>query len=114
MSLRQAQSEFAFLVAKLIRHIYSQGYEVTLGDAYRDPRAHGEYGEKKGYGIANSNHKRRLAIDLNLFKDGEYLASTEAHERFGRYWESLDSHNRWGGRYEDGNHYEYIHEGWVE
>lgn len=100
------------MVAKLIRYIYAEGYEVTLGDAFRDPRVHGEWGEKKSYSHPESNHKRRLAIDLNLFKDGVYLASSQEHERFGRYWESLNKKNRWGGRWNDGNHYEYVHEGW--
>ena len=112
MTLREAQSKFAFLVTKLIRYIYAEGYEVTLGDAFRDPRVHGEWGVKDSYSSAKSNHKLKLAIDLNLFKDGSYLGGTEDHERFGRYWESLDENNRWGGRFEDGNHYEFVFGGW--
>lgn len=112
MSLRKAQSEFLFLTTKLIRHIYSTGYEATYGDAYRDPRVHGEWGEKKSYSHPESNHKRRLALDLNLFKDGTYLAGTDEHERFGTYWESLHPWNRWGGRFKDGNHYEMVYGGW--
>ena len=112
MSVRKAQSKFALMVCKLIRHMHREGYEVTFGDAYRDPRVHGEWGEKKSYSTAKSNHKRRLAIDLNLFKDGVYLVSSQEHERFGKYWESLDECNRWGGRFDDGNHYEHIPEGW--
>ena len=42
MTLRQRQSEFARLVARLIDHAHELGYEVTLGDAYRDPRVHGD------------------------------------------------------------------------
>jgi len=112
MSLRKAQSDFAFMVTKLIRHMYAEGYEVTFGDAYRDPRVHGAMGVKASYSSASSNHKRRLAIDLNLFKDGQFLTSSQEHERFGTYWESLDVRNRWGGRFNDGNHYELVHEGW--
>jgi hypothetical protein len=69
-------------------------------------------GEKKSYSSANSNHKRRLAIDLNLFKDGKFLGTTEDHKMFGLYWESLHEKCRWGGRFKDGNHYEFVHEGW--
>lgn len=112
MSLRETQSKFALMVTKLIQHMYREGYEVTLGDAYRDPQVHGEVGEKKSYSSAYSNHKRRLAIDLNLFKEGVYLASSQEHERFGKYWESLDEDNRWGGRFDDGNHYETVYGGW--
>lgn len=89
------------------------GYEVTLGDAYRDPRLHGSHGEKKGYGHRKSCHKLRLAIDLNLFLDGEYLTETEDHEKLGEWWESLHPLCRWGGRFSnpDGNHYSLEHNG---
>ena len=73
MTLRENQSKFAKMAAELILKAYELGYEVTLGDAYRDPRLHGEFGVKKGYGEAKSFHKQRLAIDLNLFKDGKFL-----------------------------------------
>ncbi len=105
MTLRQQQSTFARKVADLIIQAYSMGYEVTLGDAYRDPRLHGAMGEKKGYGAANSFHKQRLAIDLNLFKDGKFLDGTEAHTDLGEWWESQGG--TWGGRFRDGNHYSW-------
>lgn len=107
MSLREEQSKFARLVADLINHIYDEGYEVTLGDAYRDPRVHGAYGEKMSYSAAASFHKKKLAIDLNLFKDGAFLHSTEHHRKFGEYWMNLDPKCSWGGNWNDGNHYSY-------
>jgi len=97
------------MVAKLITFAYEQGYELSFGDAYRDPRLHGVLGEKKGYGSANSCHKIRLAVDLNLFKDGKYLSSTEDHKVLGEYWESLGG--TWGGRFQDGNHYSLEYQG---
>jgi len=103
MSLRKKQSEFAVMVARLISHADEAGYEVTLGDAYRDPRTHGEQGDKKGYGRSVSAHKQRLAIDLNLFKEGAYLQATADHEPLGLFWESIGG--TWGGRFNDGNHY---------
>lgn len=107
MTLRQKQSKFARMVADLIIKAEEMGYEVTLGDAFRDSRLHGVMGEKKGYGSANSFHKQRLAIDLNLFKDGQYLEGTEAHKPLGEWWESQGG--TWGGRFKngnsDGNHY---------
>ena len=105
MSLGQLQRTFPPLVANLICKAYALGYEITFGDAYRDPRTNGIHGEKKGYSSAKSNHKLRLAIDLNLFRDGEYLTSTEDHRPLGEYWETLHPMARWGGRFNDGNHY---------
>jgi hypothetical protein len=109
MGLGTKQRQFTKMVADLIQWAYDEGYEITLGDAYRDPRLHGDVGKKKGYGRSRSNHKSRLAIDLNLFKDGEYLTETEDHEPLGLKWESMGG--SWGGRFNDGNHYSLEHEG---
>jgi hypothetical protein len=107
MTLGQEQREFAYDVSELIKFIYDSGYECTLGDAFRDPRSHGEMSIKGVYGRAKSAHKQRLAIDLNLFKDGVYLRHTKAHAPIGAYWKGLNPQNRWGGdfRKKDGNHY---------
>lgn len=93
------------LLPRLLDKAHELGYEVSLGDAYRDPRVHGAIGEKESYSSANSNHKRRLAIDLNLFKDGKYLMQTDDHKELGTFWESLHDDCVWGGRFNDGNHY---------
>ena len=111
MSLRTKQSEFARLVPRLIDKAYELGYEVTLGDAYRDPRVHGQFGTKAAYGRARSCHKLRLAIDLNLFKDGKFLGTTEAHRPLGEWWEGQHPDARWGGQFNDGNHYSFEHGG---
>lgn len=108
-SLGNKQRKFTKMSALLILYAYERGYELTFGDAYRDPRVFGNIGEKKGYGRSKSNHKLRLAIDLNLFKDGNYLTSTEDHKELGEFWESLGG--TWGGRFNDGNHYSLAHNG---
>ena len=107
MSLGTNQREFSLKIAKLIVWIYRQGYEVSLGDAFRDPRVHGKFGEKGSYASARSFHKKKLAVDLNLFKDGKYLPSTEDHRLIGLKWESMGG--TWGGRFakKDGNHYSW-------
>lgn len=109
MTLGEKQRHFTRMIGLLIEWAYDNGYELTFGDAYRDPRAFGQMGEKKAYGRANSNHKQRLAVDFNLFKDGEYLTSTEDHRPLGEFWESLGG--SWGGKFNDGNHYSLEHEG---
>ena len=105
MKLSQAQRDFAYDIGCLIGWAYENGYELTFGDAYRSPRAFGAQGERKAYGRAFSAHKNRLAVDFNLFIDGEYQDTTEAHRPLGEYWESLNPDNVWGGRFDDGNHY---------
>lgn len=108
-TLGQKQRRFTKMVAKLIDFAYANGYELTFGDAYRDPRLHGDMGVKKGYGHSKSNHKIRLAIDFNLFKDGKFLTSSEDHKPLGEFWESIGG--TWGGRFNDGNHYSLEHNG---
>ena len=109
MTLGQKQRKFTLMVSQLIQFAYENGFEMSLGDAYRDPRVHGAVGEKKSYSSANSLHKERLAIDFNLFKDGKYLTSSEDHRPLGEYWESIGG--TWGGRFSDGNHYSLEHNG---
>src|SRR3972149_3737376 len=94
MTLRYEQTKFVFMVAKLINFAYEQNYELTFGDAWASS------GHK-----ADSFHYKRLAIDLNLFRDGKFLSETADHKPLGEYWESLGG--TWGGRFKspDGNHY---------
>jgi hypothetical protein len=107
-TLRDKQVEFARALPALINRAFELGYEVTIGDAYRDQRIFGAMGESKGYGAKNSKHKQRLAIDLNLFKDGKLLVATEDHAQLGCFWEAQGG--IWGGRFNDGNHYEW----WID
>lgn len=111
-TLRQKQSRFARSVPLLIQYIVARGYEVTLGEAWRT-EAQAQANAASGAGIANSLHRERLAIDLNLFKDGTYLADTESHRPFGEFWKSLGDDYCWGGDFSkpDGNHYSISHGG---
>lgn len=111
MTLGAKQRLFMSLLPRLVDYAYNNGYELSLGDGYRSPKAFGGQGEAGPYGRAKSAHKHRLAIDLNLFKDGRYLDKTEDHEFLGKYWESLHIYCKWGGRFDDGNHYSMIHNG---
>ncbi len=111
MTLGEAQRAFARLVPRLIDRAHELGFEVTLGDAYRDPAVHGALGVKMGYGHPRSAHKQRLAIDLNLFKNGVFMSSTEAHKELGEWWEKQHPDARWGGRFSDGNHYSFERDG---
>lgn len=100
MSLREKQSLFARKIAVLIQVAFEMGFEVTCGDFYRDSRC--PYGHKK------SLHQRRLAADLNLFKEGKYLISTKDYESLGLIWEQMGG--AWGGRFNDGNHFSLEHQ----
>ena len=95
-SLLEKQNKFVGMVAQLIQFAQAKGYWLSFGDAWA------KAGHKDG-----SFHYRRLAIDLNLFKDGVFLNRTEDHLPLGTYWKSLGG--TWGGDFKnkDGNHYSW-------
>ncbi len=98
MTLGDKQRLFAKMFYQLLGFIHDNGYECTFGDAFRDDRV--------PYGHRNSLHRKRLAVDINLFRDGVYLTSTEDHTPLGAFWTNLHPANRWGGLDgKDGNHY---------
>lgn len=100
-TLSEKQQRFTRMTARLIYWAEDHGYKLTYGDAYRDPRC--------PYGQPFSLHRKRLAVDFNLFKDGVWLQNTEDHKELGEFWESIGG--SWGGRFQDGNHYSLEHEG---
>lgn len=109
--LLQKQLDFVKMLERLFKFAYFAGIAITIGDVYRDPRVFGIMGESKGYGHAKSAHKQRLAIDLNIIKDGKLVTTTEGHRQLGEYWESIGG--TWGGRFSkpDANHYSVEHNG---
>lgn len=118
MTLGQKQRLFTRLVGLLIAKAYEMGYEISFGEATRSTRQ-AEWNAEYGIGIKDSLHCSRLAIDLNLFKDGRYLRSTESHRPLGEWWEGLHDLTAWGGNFKDsqgrpkpdGNHYSLSHGG---
>mgnify|MGYP003147252320 CR=1 FL=1 len=110
MSLRKKQSKFVWMVMGLLAWGKENGYEFTFAEAYRTP-AQAKLNSKAGVGIVNSLHCSRLAIDLNVFKDGVWLKQTEDLTPLGEYWETLGG--AWGGRFKrrDGNHFSLAHNG---
>lgn len=110
MSLGKKQERFSVALARQILWFNDRGYQVRMGDVYRDPRVFGAHGIKKGYGNSKSVHKLKLAADLNIFKDGDWLSEgtdpiwAEAH----KHWETL------GGAKavpNDPNHFSFEHWG---
>ena len=111
MTLSEKQQLFVSLIAQLITWANDKGYRLTFGEAYRTPEQ-AKLNAKSGAGIANSLHTQRLAVDFNLFINGEWQTKSEAFLPLGEYWESLGG--AWGGRFKsrpDGNHFSLEHNG---
>ena len=112
MTLGQKQELFARCFVKLLAFAFKKGYDVRLGELWRS-KAAAEDNAARGIGILNSAHRKKLAGDINLFKDGVYLTKTSDHAILGKYWKTLDPLCRWGGDFarRDGNHYSIEHNG---
>lgn len=89
---------FTWALAMLLKKMLDSEYGPMLG---KDGLKH----------MPNSLHYEGLAQDVDLTKDGFYLAETNDHRQFGEYWESLDKDCLWGGRWGDGNHYSVEYQG---
>lgn len=111
MTLSEKQLLFTVMIAQLIYWADERGYRLTFGEAYRTPEQAAR-NAKTGAGIANSLHTQRLAVDFNLFINGQYQTQTEAYLPLGEFWESIGG--SWGGRFKsrpDGNHFSLEHNG---
>lgn len=103
MGLVAKQSEFLLDMCKLIEKAHTLGFEVTGGELYRTKAQQQLYFMRGQSRTMNSMHLRRLAIDLNFFKqdDGELELTYDKDDmqEAGDFWESLHPDNRWGGNW---------------
>jgi hypothetical protein len=97
MSLVAAQAAFLLDVGRLVHYATDQGWVVTAGELYRTPEQQELYVKTGRSKTMNSLHLKRLAIDLNFFKDGKLVYDKQQIAPLGAYWESLDPLNSWGG-----------------
>jgi len=81
--LRLAQEKHTYRIGLLLLFAHNAGIGLTQGDAFRDPRVHGEIGVKMAYGHKNSCHKLKLANDLNAIDDQEHVTLHDEWDRLG-------------------------------
>ena len=111
MGLVEEQSVFLGHVVRLLEHAGDLGFVVTGGELFRtveQQRIHVRNGRSK---TMNSQHMKRLAIDLNFFRSsgGEPCWDKKALQPIGDFWEELDPANTWGGNwssFKDTPHFE--------
>lgn len=99
MSLSDEQAAFLLDACKLIQYATEQGWTVTGGEMYRTIAQQEIYFKQGKTKTMNSNHLRRLAIDLNFLKNGQPVWDKEQLAGLGSFWESLHPSNRWGGNF---------------
>ena len=99
MGLVKEQVQFALDIAKLINYAQEIGFELTFGEAYRTPYQQKEYLRTGRSKTMKSQHLKRLAVDFNLFIDGNLSWEYRDFAFLGEYWESLSPKNKWGGHF---------------
>jgi hypothetical protein len=81
-----------------------------MGEVWRTKEQQDRYVKSGKSKTMQSQHLNRLAVDLNLFIDGELTWDVECYRILGEYWESLDPDCKWGGHFRgfcDAVHFEY-------
>jgi hypothetical protein len=114
MILSKQQAAFLRDVAKLWERVWARGWDITGGELYRTAAQQEIYFKEGKSKTMNSNHLKRLAIDLNFFNPkGELEVTKNGLQWIGDFWESLSPQNKWGGNYKsflDCPHFERIPE----
>lgn len=96
MTLSEAQRLHVRCFTNMLNWGFKNGYEFTWSQALRT-QAEALANAKSGAGIAHSLHLIRLAVDINVFKDGVYLTKVEDYKPFGDYWKAQNPLCIWGG-----------------
>ena len=112
--LKENQQKFALMISEFIVWLYSQGYTVRLGDAWRStdklfiPTGEKGFDDDSSYSyqellfynnktkLTYGKHNDRLAIDLIIEKNDQPATGIELIA-LGEKWESMGG--RWGGRF---------------
>jgi hypothetical protein len=109
--MSMVDEQFAFLqdVMKLVAYAAQLGFKVTGGELFRTPEQQAIYIQKGLTHTSNSYHLKRLAIDLNFFKDDSLVGDISVLTPLGNYWQSLNPKNSAGMLWEsfkDTDHFE--------
>ena len=130
MRLGEKQELFARLLPRLLDRAHALGFDVRVGEVERGaeqaawnathcrrcrleeaPHHPGSHAFLP-IGIRESVHRKRLAVDLMLFKDGEYITDSVEYKPLGDWWKSQHELCCWGGDFPgDGGHFSLAHEG---
>lgn len=113
MSLNAKQARFTYKIAKLIVWANEElGVELIGSELFRT-KEQAEIYAREGVGIKNSVHRKKLALDMYVFKDDKILWTGDEYKLIANKWKTMDEDARWGGdfRRRDVYHYSFIHGG---
>ena len=97
MKLSEKQAIFSLNIAKLIlqaKEIFN--IDITLGEAYRTKEQQNIYYLQGLTKTTQSRHQLRLAIDLNIFINGQWKTDKESYKYLALIWKNLHPLNDCG------------------
>ncbi len=112
MTLNEKQILFTELQARWTVWCFDNGYPIILAEAFRPTWVAEEYA-RRGKGIKNSVHTKKLAVDVFRTIDGVVTWDLEAYEPIGEKWKTMHTLCRWGGNFRnrDAVHHSFEHNG---
>jgi len=114
VTINEKQAQFALHIARLICWAFDRGIPVIGAEWYRTPEQ-AEIYARQGKGIKNSNHCKKLALDL-FCVDPEIGGVTweyAPYRALGEQWKKMHPLARWGGDFKgrDAVHFSFEHNG---
>ena len=97
MKLSDQQQLFSLNISKLIKYAHLMGFGLTFGHAWRSPEEQERLFKAGLTKTLASQHLNRLAVDFNVFQNGQLCLEWSRIKELGDYWEQLHPQNRWGG-----------------
>jgi hypothetical protein len=137
-TLGQKQRRFLRKFTAFLAWGHNRGYEFTYGEAYRTdeqaeinalgvagrallvkvlmplfPELARRIANNVGNGIRTSLHGDRLAVDVNLFHEGEWINDGKSPhwKALADKWEAMGADHKAGSRFGDAGHFSISHEG---
>ncbi len=113
MTLNQKQADFAYHIAQLIVWGREEaGIHVMGAEWFRPPELATLYA-KQGKGIRNSNHTKKLALDMFVVENGRVTWRPQPYNILGAQWKTMHPSARWGGDFisRDRVHFSFEHNG---
>lgn len=112
-SMVAKQVEFSRTMAYFQVWCFENGYDFVEAESFRPIWVAEEY-KRRGKGILNSNHTRKLARDLFRVKGGTITWDVADYTVMGEKWKSMHPLSRWGGDFlklRDAVHFSFEHNG---
>ena len=113
---------FAEFLPKAFTWAEATGYSLMVLEVLRS-EASARANAKKGVGIVNSLHRKKLAVDILLWRNGEPVYDSAEYLHLGRMWKRMSRSVGdtkllccWGGDFKgkkgpDGGHFSFYHQG---